>query len=62
MTVCSSERNTTSGDTNYSHFWDLKQMNSSGAWSYWSDLHQYMDNDPNYYLNKISNTECYMQL
>ena len=62
MTVCSSERNTTSGDTNYSHFWALRWMNSSGTWSNWSDLRQFMDNDPDYDLNKISNTECFMEI
>jgi len=61
VTMCSSERDSISGDTNYSHFWSLKWMNSSGTWSYWSDLGRYIDNDPDYYLNEISNTECYMQ-
>lgn len=59
VAVCSSERNSTS-DTNYSHFWSLKWMNSSETWPYWSDLQVLGDNDPDYYLSKISNTECYM--
>lgn len=58
--VCSAERNAL-GDSNYGHFWGLSQMNSGGTWSNWTNLVNFVDNDPNYYLNKISNTECYMQ-
>lgn len=60
-TVCSSERNSLTGDTNYSHFWSLRCMNSQGTWSDWSDLTLFGDNDPNYSLTTISDTECYMQ-
>ncbi|MEW6448058.1 MAG: hypothetical protein AB1426_08220 [Bacillota bacterium] len=59
--LASSERNN-SGDTNYSHFWGLQDRNSSGVWYSWSNLSQWKDNDPDYRLNKVSNTECYMQL
>lgn len=59
VSMASSERNA-SGDTNYSHFWGMKFKYNS-TWYNWTNLNQCMDNDPDYYLNKINNTECYMQ-
>ena len=60
ISLVSSERN--SGDeTNYSHFWNLRKRDSAGNWYYWSNLQLREDNDPEYRLNKISNTECYVQ-
>jgi len=59
ISVCSSERNDL-GDTNYSHFWSLKYMNSNGTLYSWTDLRPGTDNDPEYYLEKYSDTECYM--
>lgn len=56
----SSERDSL-GDTNYSHFWSLRKRNSVGNWYAWTNLIQIYDNDPDYYLRKISNTACYMQ-
>lgn len=58
--TASSERGNTS-DTNYSHFWGLQSRNSSATWYNWSNLEELTDNDPNYYLNKISDTEVFMQ-
>lgn len=58
--LASSERND-SGETNYSHFWNLKKRDSSGNWSNWSALKQYKDNDPSYYLKRVTDSECYMQ-
>ncbi len=59
--ICSSERNDTQNDTNYSHFWNMRYKNANDNWCDWNDLRGYFDNDPNYYLVKKSNTSCYMQ-
>ncbi|MEW6772221.1 MAG: hypothetical protein AB1330_12695 [Bacillota bacterium] len=59
-TVVSSEHSAPD-ETNYSHFWSLKRRDSAGNWNYWTNLSLYEDNDPDYYLNKVSNTECYVQ-
>jgi hypothetical protein len=48
-------------DSNYSHFWNLRKRDSSGNWYNWTNLQVYVDTDPDYWLNKVSNTECYMQ-
>lgn len=60
MSLVSSERN--NGDeTNYSHFWNLRKRDSAGNWYYWTNLQEHEDKDPEYRLNIISNTECYVQ-
>lgn len=50
--------------TNYSHFWNLKAKNSLGSFYNWShlDLETGSDTDPNYDLQKVSETECYMAI
>lgn len=63
--TASSERDS-SGDSNYSHFWNLsKRSKASGDWYPWKDLVQFADRDntwsPSYYLEKVTNTECYMK-
>ncbi len=59
--LCSSER-ASLGDTNYSHFSALRKRSKyTGDWWDWKTLGQKVDNDDSYYLNKVSNTECYMQ-
>jgi hypothetical protein len=60
--LASSER-AALGDDNWSHFWDLQEVgvsNGKGNWYLWSNLQQHMNNDPNYHLSIVSNTECYM--
>ncbi len=50
-------------ETNYAHFWNLRSKNSQGYYYDWSNLQKHaVSNDPQYILNKISNTECYVQL
>lgn len=60
--MVSSERNSLD-ETNYSHFWGLRKRDSAGNWYYWSYLPStpYSDNDPEYDLTKVSNTECKME-
>lgn len=58
---CASSERMELKESNYSHFWSLSKRNSTGTWYSWSNLSVLSDNDPNYYLNKISNTECYVQ-
>lgn len=56
----SSERSTLD-DTNYSNFYDLrKRSKTSGTWYDWKDLQLYWDYDPEYKLQKNSNTACSM--
>lgn len=58
--LASSERNTVY-DSNWSHFWNLQKRDSSGNWYSWGALSQYTDTDPYFYINKISETEHYVQ-
>ncbi|MBE0448689.1 MAG: hypothetical protein IBX64_11450 [Actinobacteria bacterium] len=49
-------------DSNYGHWWSLQYWDKNAAqWKLWTDLRQYKDNDPNYNLRKVTNTECYSQ-
>jgi hypothetical protein len=56
----SSERESLS-DTNYSHFWNLKSMDAYLNWYWWRDTYCRLDDDPEYWFNKISDTEFYVQ-
>lgn len=50
------------GDSNYGHWWNLQYWDKNAAqWKLWTDLQQYTDNDPNYNLREVSNTECFSE-
>lgn len=58
--LASSERQY-DGDTNEAHFWTLRKMVSNNVWYGWENLLVYLDNDPLWYLRKVSNVEFYVE-
>lgn len=59
-TVLTASERDSYGDSNWSHFKGLRKRDSSGNYYYWTNLTQWFDTDPDYRLNKISNTEHYV--
>lgn len=51
--TAASERDDYPGDTNYSHFWNVKKKSSGGAWSAWTNRNVWIDSDPVY--NTVQN-------
>lgn len=49
-----------SSDNNYAHFSTLsRKISTSESWADWSDLRNYLDNDPDFDCLEISETEFY---
>ena len=51
------ERNDACDNTDESHWWNLKRMETIGTRSNWGDMVIFREDDPDYCINEISNTE-----
>lgn len=49
------------GDSNLGHFKGMQYRTSTGSWYSWDDLRDWGSNDPGYAINKISNTQFYIE-
>ena len=51
------ERNNVCDNTDESHWWNLKRMATIGTRSNWGDMAIFREDDPDYCIDEISNTE-----
>lgn len=55
------ERNNACDTPDISHWWSLQRSNSNANFSSWTSLSKRQDNDPDYCLDKVSQTEFYVR-
>jgi hypothetical protein len=60
-TVAQQERNNACDNAPISHWWNLEKASSGGVFSPWIVLTKRKDDDPDYCLDKLGNTEFYVR-